>query len=229
MWDFRKAGTFFPEIILPIKPTYAYLCLSMGCWNIQANLDSDLFWAGDGRFCRNFPPFLYTTAQKHCTWQLRLTLHRLTGWLESLDLRKSYTCAFSGTFVKVVQLCMVQLCSLSITYLIWKSSCKSIASLLALIWICVEYIYVWIYINIYVCVSEYMYVCIYVYFSLSFRAAKSCSWFHARRKCLGRPSICLAPKLSAMAYPSLGRATFVLPTARFFLGVVWPHGSARAR
>jgi len=29
----------------------------MGCWNIHENLDLDIFWAGDGRFCGEFPPY----------------------------------------------------------------------------------------------------------------------------------------------------------------------------
>jgi len=29
----------------------------MGCWNIQENLDSDLFWASDDQFYGGFPPF----------------------------------------------------------------------------------------------------------------------------------------------------------------------------
>jgi len=33
------------------------LSLFTDCWNIQKNLDSDLFWAGDGRFWGGFPPF----------------------------------------------------------------------------------------------------------------------------------------------------------------------------
>jgi len=33
----------------------------------------------------------YTTAQKHSSYHLRLTLDKLTGWLASLDLRKTYT------------------------------------------------------------------------------------------------------------------------------------------
>ena len=35
----------------------AYLSLFMSCWNFQENLDSDLFWAGEGGFCGDFPPF----------------------------------------------------------------------------------------------------------------------------------------------------------------------------
>ena len=37
--------------------TCAYLPLFLGSWNIQEYLDSNLFWAGDGRFCGGFPPF----------------------------------------------------------------------------------------------------------------------------------------------------------------------------
>ena len=33
------------------KTSYAYLPLFMGSWNVQEHLDSNLFWAGDGRFC----------------------------------------------------------------------------------------------------------------------------------------------------------------------------------
>jgi len=39
------------------QTTYAYLPLCMGCWNMQEYLDSDLFWAGDDRFCGGFPTF----------------------------------------------------------------------------------------------------------------------------------------------------------------------------
>ena len=40
----------FTRTYLTHKTTYAYLSLFLDCWNIQENLDSDLFWAGDGRF-----------------------------------------------------------------------------------------------------------------------------------------------------------------------------------
>jgi len=44
MWDLRKNKNFFPEMILPTKLCmHIYLSLSIGCWNIQENLDSDLF------------------------------------------------------------------------------------------------------------------------------------------------------------------------------------------
>jgi len=36
------ARTYFAN-----KTTHTYLFLFTGCWNIQENLDSDLFWAGD--------------------------------------------------------------------------------------------------------------------------------------------------------------------------------------
>jgi len=37
------------------------MCLSTSRWNIQENMDSDLFWAGDGRFRGEFPPV--------CVWR----------------------------------------------------------------------------------------------------------------------------------------------------------------
>jgi hypothetical protein len=40
----------FTRTYLTHKTTYAYLSLFLDCWNIQENLNSDLFWAGDGRF-----------------------------------------------------------------------------------------------------------------------------------------------------------------------------------
>ena len=43
------------------------------------------------------PKKRYTIAQKHFTCQLRSTLYKLTGWLASLDLRKSYTYVSSAT------------------------------------------------------------------------------------------------------------------------------------
>jgi len=33
-----------------------HILKTRGSWNIQKKLDSDLFWAGDGRFCGGFPP-----------------------------------------------------------------------------------------------------------------------------------------------------------------------------
>ena len=47
----------FPRTYFAHKTTYAYLYLLIGCWNIQKNLESDVNLAGDGRFCRGFPPF----------------------------------------------------------------------------------------------------------------------------------------------------------------------------
>jgi len=58
------------------KTTYAYLSLSMGCWNVQENLESDLFWADDGRFCGDSPPFcilaprIQTCQLFYCTKEL---------------------------------------------------------------------------------------------------------------------------------------------------------------
>jgi len=48
---------FFTRTYFTHKTTYAYLSLFTDCGNIQKNLDSDLFWAGDGRFWGGFPPF----------------------------------------------------------------------------------------------------------------------------------------------------------------------------
>ena len=56
VWDFRTQE-LFPRTYFTHKTTYSYLSLLIGCWNIQENLDADLFWAGDGRFCGDFPPF----------------------------------------------------------------------------------------------------------------------------------------------------------------------------
>ena len=47
---FWKRRNFSPELILPTKArTHICPCSRTG-WNIQENLDSDLFWAGDSRF-----------------------------------------------------------------------------------------------------------------------------------------------------------------------------------
>jgi len=43
----------FPRTYFTHKTPYAYLSLFTDCWNIQENLDSDLFWAG--RFFGGFP------------------------------------------------------------------------------------------------------------------------------------------------------------------------------
>ena len=40
--DFRNAE-IFPEAYVTYEPTYAYLSLFMGSWNIQEYLDSNLF------------------------------------------------------------------------------------------------------------------------------------------------------------------------------------------
>jgi len=47
----------FSRICFAHKTTYAYLSLFVNRWNIQENLDLDLFWTVDGRFCEGFPPF----------------------------------------------------------------------------------------------------------------------------------------------------------------------------
>jgi len=60
MAGFWKRRNFSPKLIEPIKPrTSIHICprLFTDCWNLQENLDSDLFWDGDGRFWEGFPPF----------------------------------------------------------------------------------------------------------------------------------------------------------------------------
>ena len=76
IWDFRKAGTF-PQKLLAHKTTYTYLSPSMGCWNIQENLESDLFWADYARFCVDFSPF--------CILAPRIQTCQLFYWIWSLD------------------------------------------------------------------------------------------------------------------------------------------------
>ena len=62
--DFRNAANFVQNLFYSWN-TYAYLSLLMGCWNVQANLDSDLNWARDahGPFCGGFPPFCILAPQ----------------------------------------------------------------------------------------------------------------------------------------------------------------------
>jgi len=55
----------FPRIYFTHKTKYMYLSLFKGCWNVQENLDSEIFWAGDGRFCGNFPPFCVLAPRDH--------------------------------------------------------------------------------------------------------------------------------------------------------------------
>ena len=47
---------------------YAYLPLSMGSWNIQEYLDSNIFWTCDGPFCWNFPPFCVFDRMQICNF-----------------------------------------------------------------------------------------------------------------------------------------------------------------
>jgi len=48
----------------------------MGSWNMQEHWDSDLFWSGDGRICRVFPPLCVLYKSTHichffyCTQEL---------------------------------------------------------------------------------------------------------------------------------------------------------------
>jgi len=44
----------FPIAHFTRKPTYAYLTLFMGSWNMQEHWDSDPFCFGDGRICGGF-------------------------------------------------------------------------------------------------------------------------------------------------------------------------------
>jgi len=54
---FWKGSNFSPEIILPIKPL-RHICPCPWAVEISKKIwFSDLFWAGDGRFCGDFPPF----------------------------------------------------------------------------------------------------------------------------------------------------------------------------
>ena len=58
-------------------------------WNIQENLDSDIFWAGNGQFCGDFPPFC-VLAPRDQTCQLFL-LYLRTAFFEAqlLELIKN--------------------------------------------------------------------------------------------------------------------------------------------
>jgi len=47
---------FFPRTYFTYETADAYLSLFMVYWNIQENLDSEIFWAGDGQFCGDLPP-----------------------------------------------------------------------------------------------------------------------------------------------------------------------------
>ena len=68
LWDFRNAGTFPQNLHYP-QNHLCILSLFMGCWNIQKKMDSDLSWAGDGRFCGDFPPFFVLTPPREETCQ----------------------------------------------------------------------------------------------------------------------------------------------------------------
>jgi len=48
---------FVPRTDFTQKTSYAHVSLLMGCWNIQENLESNVNWVGDGRFCGGFPSF----------------------------------------------------------------------------------------------------------------------------------------------------------------------------
>jgi len=80
-----------------------FVCLFFCCYATRKSILGFPPWKGSkppGRistraaylFLRSYQR--YTTARKHSTCQLRLTLYNLMGWLASLDLRKSYTSLF---------------------------------------------------------------------------------------------------------------------------------------
>jgi len=77
--------------MLPKKTTYAYLSLFMDCWNIQENLDVDLFWAGDGRFCGIF--FIFK-------WWQSILWNPFSFWRHAIRLATffigSKNCIFQG-------------------------------------------------------------------------------------------------------------------------------------
>ena len=54
----------FPRTYFTHKTPYAYLSLFTDCWNIQENLDSDLFWAG--RFFGGFPFCILAPRNQTC-------------------------------------------------------------------------------------------------------------------------------------------------------------------
>jgi len=80
----------------------------MGTWNIQDNLDSDLFWAGDGRFIGGFPPFcVFETRIQTCHYLdcteggvRRRILLKIEENLASLNPEKLQ--GFHGTFCTIV-------------------------------------------------------------------------------------------------------------------------------
>ena len=74
----------FPRTYLTHKTSYVYLSLLMGCSNIQKNLDSDLFWAGDGRFCGGFPPFCIMAPLVRSFSHFLFLRHRIICWPEPL-------------------------------------------------------------------------------------------------------------------------------------------------
>jgi len=62
IWFFASTGGIVetlklcPKAYVTHKPTYAYLPLFKGSWNMQEKWDSELFWFDDGRICGGFPP-----------------------------------------------------------------------------------------------------------------------------------------------------------------------------
>jgi len=47
----------FPRTQFTHKIMNTYLSLFKGSWNMHENLDSKIYWAGDGRFCGDFALF----------------------------------------------------------------------------------------------------------------------------------------------------------------------------
>jgi len=85
--------------------TCVYLLLFMGLWNMREYSDSNLYWAGDGRFCGDFPPF--------CIFETRNPTCHLFNCI--FELR------FSGTsfeLIKIWQLWFLKLYEAFISYTI---------------------------------------------------------------------------------------------------------------
>jgi len=93
-WHFHcgilEKQEIFTWTYLTHKTRYAYLFLFTDCWNFQENLDSDLFWAGDGRFWGGFPlfgilaPRIQTFPFFYCAQELQF-LRRIFWACKKLD------------------------------------------------------------------------------------------------------------------------------------------------
>jgi len=92
----------FPRNYFANKISCAYLSLFMDCWNIQENLDSDQFWAGDDRFCGIFPPFFILAPRNQTLLDLRTVFahfEHIKIW--QLGFQKSYK-VFMEPFYTIV-------------------------------------------------------------------------------------------------------------------------------